>query len=104
MIQIDGFKRNVYIKFTEEEDMNNVLQATGGHMDFKHDNGEITQKIIEIAEMGLKMLGLPSCRQRRRNTTLEIAYQSMEKLGVLGMKCWHRCIDKKYTMALRLQK
>jgi len=54
MIQIDGFKRNVYIKFTEEEGINNVLQATGGHMDFKHDNGKITQVIIEIAGMGLK--------------------------------------------------
>jgi len=35
MIQIDGVKRHVYIKFTEEQSMDKILQATGGQKEYK---------------------------------------------------------------------
>jgi hypothetical protein len=38
MIQIDGFKRTVYIKFSNEDGMCDLLRATDGRMDFKNDN------------------------------------------------------------------
>jgi len=39
MIQIDGARRLVYIKCTDGEYMKQILQATEGHLDYKHDNG-----------------------------------------------------------------
>jgi len=54
MIQIDGVRRRVYIKFTDEEYMNKILQGTEGHLEYKHDNGEISQVQIVIAGMGTK--------------------------------------------------
>jgi len=38
MIQIDGAKRCVYIKFNDEEFMNKVLQDSEGRLEYKHDN------------------------------------------------------------------
>jgi hypothetical protein len=39
IIQIDGPKRHVYIKFANTERMQSILQDTNGQMEFRHDNG-----------------------------------------------------------------
>ena len=54
MVEVDGPKRIVYIKFTEEERLKEVLQVTDGLCEYKHDNGEIWQVRVEIADMGTK--------------------------------------------------
>jgi len=47
MIEIEGIKRHVYLKFTEEESMDKILQATGGQKEYKHETGEMTQVKVE---------------------------------------------------------
>jgi len=54
MIQIDGARRYVYITFNDEECMNKVLQDSEGRLEYKHDNGVITQLLIEVADLGTK--------------------------------------------------
>ena len=49
MIQVDGPRRRVYIKFTDEEMMNKIIQNTEGQLSFRHDNGEISKVFIEFA-------------------------------------------------------
>jgi len=56
MIQIDGPRRHVFIRFTNEDRMNAVLQETKGQLEFRHDNGEISQVLTEIAGMGTKKI------------------------------------------------
>jgi len=56
MIQIDGVKRHVYIKFTEEQSMDKILPATGGQKEYKHETGEITQVTIEIAGLRFRKI------------------------------------------------
>jgi hypothetical protein len=51
MIQIDGPKRQVYIKFATSEQTHVVLQNTAGQLDYRHDNGEISIAHIELAGM-----------------------------------------------------
>jgi len=60
MIQIDGPRRRVYIKFADEECMNTILQNTKEQLEFRHDNGEISKVFIEIAGMGTKEIKIPS--------------------------------------------
>ena len=54
-IEIDGPRRHVFITFTNGDSMNAVLQDTEGQLEFRHDNGEISQILIEIAGMGTKI-------------------------------------------------
>jgi hypothetical protein len=54
MIQIDGPRRRVYIKFISNMRMQEVLLGTREGLEYKHDNGELSQVRIEIAGMGLK--------------------------------------------------
>jgi hypothetical protein len=41
MIQIDGPKRHVYIKFKNTDKLQHILQESDGQYDYRHENGEI---------------------------------------------------------------
>jgi len=59
MIQVDGPRRRVYIKFTNEDQVKEVLHDSHGQLEYMHDNGEISQVYIELAGMGIKKIRLP---------------------------------------------
>jgi hypothetical protein len=54
MVQIDGPRRRVYIKFIDYEVMQTVFQVTNRQREFRHDNGEISQVKVEIAGIGTR--------------------------------------------------
>ena len=56
IIQIDGPKRQVFIKFANTERMQHVLQETNGQMEFRHDSGELSMVKIEPAGMGVRRI------------------------------------------------
>lgn len=62
MIQIDGPRRRVYIKFVSADRMQSILQDIEGQQKYKHDNGEISIVKVELAGMGVRRVrvaGLP---------------------------------------------
>jgi hypothetical protein len=67
MIQIDG-TRQVFIKFTNSTRMQSVQSETKGQLEFKHDNGELSQVTIELAGMGMRKIRIanlpPEVRDR----------------------------------------
>jgi hypothetical protein len=58
MIQVDGHRRKVYIKFTHGDRMEEVLKSTKGQLEYRHENGEISQVTIDLAGMGIKKIRL----------------------------------------------
>jgi len=62
MIQIDGPRRRLYIKFVSAERMQSILQNIQGQQAYKHDNGEISIVKLELAAMSVRRVrvaGLP---------------------------------------------
>ena len=49
MIQVDGPRRRVYIKFVTSEKMQTVLRSTAGQLEFQHETGEISIVHVDIA-------------------------------------------------------
>jgi hypothetical protein len=56
MIQIDGPKRQVFIKLKQYIEVQKIIQATNGLQEYKHKNGELSQVRIEIAGLGTKRI------------------------------------------------
>jgi hypothetical protein len=53
MIQVNGPKRHVYIKFKNTGKLQQILNGNKEQYDFKHENGEISKVQIEHAGMGI---------------------------------------------------
>jgi hypothetical protein len=54
MIQIDGIKRQVYVKLTDKDYMFPITNSTGGQGEYKHHTGEISPVELAVAEIGYK--------------------------------------------------
>ena len=55
-IQIDGIKRQVYVKLTDKEFMSSLINSTGGSGAYTHHIGEISRVELAVAGMGYKKL------------------------------------------------
>jgi hypothetical protein len=58
MIQIDGPRRRVYIKFNNSDRALSVLQETAGRREFRNEPGELSVVHIHWAGMGLRRIRL----------------------------------------------
>jgi hypothetical protein len=75
VIQIDGTKRQVYIKLIDNIYVIDLLHATKGQSEYKHNTGEITIVTISMAGMGnkrVRIANLPpdvpeKCTERSTN-------------------------------------
>jgi len=52
MIQIDGAKRQVFVKFIDQTYVNTILQNTNGSTEYRHTNGILSQVKLEEAGLG----------------------------------------------------
>jgi len=60
--QIDGSKRQVFIKFVDLQYVQEVLQTTKGQTEYKHSNGEISLVSMEMAGMGTSTDSQPALK------------------------------------------
>jgi len=56
MIQIDGTRRHVFIKFANGGRMLDMIDGTKGQQEYMHDNGEFSQVTTEIAGIGIRKI------------------------------------------------
>jgi len=56
IIQIDGPRCRVYIKFINEDTMHAVYKSVGKQVEYKHENGEISKVNIALAGLGTKRI------------------------------------------------
>ena len=69
MVQIDGPRRQVYIKLLESQ----YLQLTKGQSEYKHANGEISQVRVEMAGMGTRWIRIANLPPEIPDGTIRLA-------------------------------
>jgi hypothetical protein len=83
MIQIDGPRRRVYIKFVSTERMMSILQDIQGQQEYKHDNGEISIVTVELASMGVRRVRMANLPPEVQDSVLRDTMQNMATYRIL---------------------
>jgi hypothetical protein len=83
MVQIDGPRRHVYIKFVDSNRMQNALQTTNVQAEYRHDTGEISTVRIEVAGIGTRRVRIANLPQRRSTYTLPHKFGREQSFGVV---------------------
>ena len=88
MIQIDGIKRQVFIKLTDPESMHAIIHGTSGRAEYKYPNGEIYMVNIDIAGMGVKRIRVANLPPEVPNDTLQRALTVYGKVLDVHTETW----------------
>jgi hypothetical protein len=79
MIQIDGIKRQVFIKFVDTESVHALLRDTSGRAEYKYPNGEISIANVDMAGMGIKRIRVANLPPEVHNDILKETLASFVK-------------------------
>jgi hypothetical protein len=88
MIQIDGIKRHVYIKLTDNESVLTLLRDTAGQAEYKHPTGELTIVHITLAGLGTKRVRVANLPPEVPNDTLRAALVPFGKIVDIQNERW----------------
>jgi hypothetical protein len=102
MIQIDGARRHVYIKFTDGEYMNQILQDTKGQLEYNHDNGEISQVQTEIAGMGTKKVRVANLPPEVKEYEIKVHMSKYGEVRSIKDEMWAAAYRYKVYSGIRI--
>jgi len=102
MVQIDGTRRQVYIKFTDFQYLQDLLHSTTGQSEYKHDNGEISQVKIEMAGMGTRRVRSANLPPETPDEAVSFALSQYGEIEEMQRKVWSKVYRYKVFSGVRI--
>jgi hypothetical protein len=90
MIQIDGKKRQVYIKLIDEKCVLSLLRSTDGQAEYKHHTGELSIVNITVAGMGTKSVRVANLPPEVPDDALRTALTPFGTAMAIQEKMWSK--------------
>ena len=97
MIQIDGPRRRVFIKFTNGVRMQRLLQDTAGTQEFKHETGELSQVNIWIAWMGIRKVRIANLPSEVPDRTIRDNLSKYGEMKDIKEELWTKAYSYKVS-------
>jgi hypothetical protein len=97
MIQIDGTRRQVFIKFTESTFVTDILNTTNGIAEYKHMIEEISPVRLELAGMGTWRIILANLPPELSGTAVRVALAPYGVIQSVNEETWSQ--NYRYVVA-----
>jgi len=101
VIQVDGPRRRVFIKFYNEDRMNEILQDTKGACEYKY-NGEISQVVVETAGLGIKRIRLAGLPPEVKEVTIKVKLSKYGEIVNIRDEMWAAAYRYKVHNGVRI--
>jgi hypothetical protein len=88
MIQIDGLRRQVFIKFTALSFLQDILHTTNGETIYKYVTGEIYPVRLMIAAKGIRRIRLANLPPEMPNDTIRTALKQCGDIQSINDEQW----------------
>jgi hypothetical protein len=102
MIQIDGTRCHVFIKFTKTMRMLDVLAEMKGRLEFKHDNGEISQVTTELAGRGMRKIRIANLLPEVNASQIRACLVKYGEVKEIRDEMWNRVYQDKVSNGVRI--
>jgi hypothetical protein len=102
MIQVDGPRRSVYIKFCDYERMQAVIRELPRQMEYRHDNGELSLVQIEIAGMGMRRIRVAGLPPEISDRTLRDFMSTYGDVKTITQELWSRAYRYPVSNGIRI--
>jgi len=93
MVQIDGTRRQVYIKFTDFQYLQDLLHST---------TGEISQVKMEMAGMGTRRVRLANLRSETPDSAVSFAFSQYGEIKEMQRERWSKAYRYKVFKSVRI--
>jgi hypothetical protein len=102
MIQIDGPRRHVYIKYKHPEPMLTMLNEAKGGKEYRHENGEISIVHIEPAGMGMRQVRIANLPPEINNRTISSTLMKFGEIKEIKDEVWSKSYRYKISNGIRI--
>jgi len=101
MIQIDGPRRRVFIKFVAEQKLEATLRETGGALTYRHVEGEQSQVLVERAGMGMRDVRIANLPPEVQNRAVSEALTCYGETMEIKDEMWTNAYRYKISNGIR---
>lgn len=102
MIQIDGIRRHVYLKFVNECHVTELLRLSKGRMEYRHLSGEISIVRLEQAGMGTRKIRIANLPPETAEHTLRTALAPYGEVVSVQEESWSRMYRYKVANGIKV--
>jgi hypothetical protein len=102
MVQVNGPRRQVYIKFREYKKMREILMATNGHGELRHTNGEISKVRIEAAGLGIRRVRIANLPTDVPDRVIRMGMGTYREVKEVQAENWPRAYRHSVANGIRI--
>jgi hypothetical protein len=97
MIQIDGTKRHVFLKFVDDTVIRCMLQTRDGRVEYRHVTGEISIVRLEVAGTGMRRIRITNLPPEVPERSLRVALTSYWDVVSISDETWSKTSGTRLT-------
>jgi len=102
MIQINGIKRHIFMKFVNDTYLQNILQSTNGSVEYRHTIREISIVRLAVAGMGMRRIRLANLPTEVTEINIRTALSSYGEIVSIKDEMWSNAYGYKVANGVKV--